>query len=127
MPTPPSEAEIEILQVLWQHGQSTVREIHELLDTKRKVGYTTTLTQVQRMVKKNFVEQHRSGKSHTFTALLSEEDVQGTLVQRLVDTAFKGSTANLLMHALGKGNPNQGELEALEAWLEAKRNEETDS
>ncbi len=119
----PSEAEIEILQVLWQHGRCTVRFIHEQVSQRREVRYTTTLKQLQRMVEKHFVQQHKTGKSHEYTALLPEQDVKGSLVQRLVNTAFKGSTADLLLHALGDSDPSEDELDALEKWLEKKRSE----
>lgn len=120
----PSDAEIEILQVLWQHGRCTVRFIHEQVAQRREVGYTTTLKQMQRMAEKGFVQQHKTGKSHEYTALLPEQEVKGSLVQRLIDTAFKGSTADLLLHALGGKSPSEDELDALEKWLEEKRKKE---
>jgi len=117
----PSGGEIEILQVLWQHGRCTVRFIHEQIASQRQVGYTTVLKQIQRMAEKGLVEQHKSGKSHQYTARLPEQDVKGSLVQRLIDTAFQGSTADLLLHALGDSEPSEDELDALEKWLEEKR------
>jgi BlaI family transcriptional regulator, penicillinase repressor len=122
MPASPSDAELEILQVLWRHGRCTVRFIHEQIATRREVGYTTTLKQLQRMTEKKFVQQHKTGKSHEYTALLPEQEVKGSLVQRLIDTAFQGSTQEMLLHALGQGKaPTDEELEALEAWIKQQR------
>ncbi len=117
----PTDSEIEILQILWQEGQLTVRAIHEQIAQRREVVYTTTLKQLQRMVDKGFVQQHKTGKSHEYSAILPEQQTKGSLVQRLVNTAFKGSTADLLLHALGDGQASDDELDALEKWLEEKR------
>ncbi len=122
MQTPePSEAEIEILQILWEHQPATVRFVHEQLSLKKEVGYTTTLKQMQRMTEKGLIVQHRTGKSHEFTAVIKENQVKGNLFQKLVDTAFQGSPMDLVLHALGKAEPSPEELNDLEAWLEARK------
>ncbi len=122
----PSDAELEILQVLWQIQPATVREVHDRIAAQREVGYTTTQKQMQRMVEKGFLAQHKTGRSHTFTALLREKQVKGSLFRRMVDTVFKGSSMELVLHALGDSDPSEEELEALEQWLQAKKQDDSD-
>jgi len=119
----PSEAELEILQVLWEIQPATVREVHQILDQKKSVGYTTTLKQVQRMLDKGLVSRTSQGKTHLYSATLEGGEVRGTVLSRLAETAFKGSAMSLAMHALGQSKPSEGDLEALEQWLESKRKE----
>jgi predicted transcriptional regulator len=122
MDATPTEAELEILQFLWKHAPATVRQVHEALAQTKQVGYTTTLKQMQRMTEKGFIAQHKTGKSHEYTAILQESAVQGSLLQHLVEIAFKGSTTDLLLRALGDDAPGEEELAALEAWLAAQKN-----
>ncbi|MEM9984940.1 MAG: BlaI/MecI/CopY family transcriptional regulator, partial [Bacteroidota bacterium] len=104
------------------HEPTTVRFIHEQISAKREVGYTTILKQMQRMVEnKGFVAQHKTGKSHTYTALIRDKQVKKSLFNRLVDTAFKGSKSELLLHALGEDSTSEAELEALEQWLSSQK------
>lgn len=120
----PSEAELEILQVLWEIQPATVREVHQVLDQKKSVGYTTTLKQVQRMLDKGLVSRTSQGKTHLYSATLEGGEVRGTVLSRLAETAFKGSAMSLAMHALGQSEPSEDDLEALEQWLESKRKEQ---
>ena len=86
----PTEKELEILHVLWSKGPSTVREINDLLSESREVGYTTTLKIMQIMFDKGLVERQKSGKTHIYKSVISEQDAQQSLVRQLVDSAFKG-------------------------------------
>lgn len=114
----PSDAELEILQVLWANEPATVRTVHEILEKKREVGYTTILKQMQRMYEKGMVERSKDGKQHLYTAVPREKEIQKTLLDDLVDRAFKGSAMDLVMHALGRDKTSPEELEALKKWLE---------
>ncbi|TAE55018.1 MAG: BlaI/MecI/CopY family transcriptional regulator [Bacteroidetes bacterium] len=117
----PSEAELEILQILWEHEPATVRFVHEHLSSKKEVGYTTTLKQMQRMTEKQLIRQHKTGKSHEFTALVRQNQIKGNLYRRLVDGVFQGSAMGLVLHALGQDEPSPEELAALEQWLAEKK------
>jgi predicted transcriptional regulator len=114
----PSDAELEILQVLWEHEPATVRTVFEILEKKRDVGYTTILKQMQRMYEKGMVKRDKDGKGHVYTAVPREEEIKKTLLDDLVDKAFKGSAMDLVMHALGRADTSPEELEALKKWLE---------
>jgi BlaI family transcriptional regulator, penicillinase repressor len=116
----PSEGEMEILQVLWQKQPASVREIHESLQSKKDVGYTTTLKQVQRMLDKGMLKRDDSDKIQTYTALLNEHETKARMVERLANTLFKGSAMDMVLHALGNTSTSSDELEKLKAWLTQK-------
>ncbi len=121
----PTDPELEILQVLWAHGQSSVRTINEALNQGRSkpLGYTTTLKQMQRMHESGMLTRTESGKSHLYKAAIHESEVQHRLLNRLVDTAFKGSALDMALHALGQAEVSSEELAQLQDWLEAKKKE----
>lgn len=113
----PSESELEILQVLWQNGESSVRNINEKLNEQRDVGYTTTLKIIQIMFDKGYVNKNTSQRSHTFTAKVKEKDIKGSLLDKFVKNTFKGSAKELVMHALGKYDTDQEELDEIKALI----------
>ena len=100
-PTPkPTQAELEILSVLWQRGPSTVREVHDVLGESRPAGYTTVLKLLQIMTDKGLVTRDESQHTHVYHARLGQDQTQSQLVTDLVERAFDGSAMNLVMHAL---------------------------
>jgi len=111
--TKPTEAELEILQVLWKEGGSTVRLINEILNARRDVGYTTTLKLLQIMEQKGLVEVDRSSRTHVYKALVKEEETQKQFVDQLLDLAFGGSAKKLVIQALGSKKTSQKELEEI--------------
>ncbi|RMG22881.1 MAG: BlaI/MecI/CopY family transcriptional regulator [Bacteroidetes bacterium] len=124
--TKPTNAELEILQVLWQHGPSTVRFVNDLLNKEKDVGYTTTLKLMQIMHEKGLVSRTKSGKTHIYTAQLSQEATQQQLVDKLLDTVFQGSAMNLVMQALGNRPSSQEEIQEIREFLdqlEAQQNQ----
>lgn len=121
----PTDAELEVLQVLWAHQPCSVRFIHEqMAESGREVGYTTILKQMQRMTEKEMVERHKEGKTHYYKAIPKETEIQQTLFQRLKNTAFKGSAMKMILHALGENKTSPEELETLQQFLAEKRKEE---
>lgn len=113
----PSEVELEILQILWELQPASVQTVHERILAKREVTYTTVLTFLQRMTKKKMVRRHKEGKTHFYEAVPKEAEVQESMFQRLMNTAYRGSAMKMVMHALGEGKVDQNELEALQQWL----------
>ena len=93
-------------------------EKKRIQENKKEVGYTTVLKQMQRMYDKGMVERSKEGKTHFYTAVPREKDVQKSLLDDLVDKAFKGSAMDLVMHALGRGKASEEELEELKKWLD---------
>ena len=118
----PTEAELEILQILWQKQPASVKVIHEILSQKKTVSYTTVLTQVQRLYdKKEILSRTKEGKTYLYRVLVDEDQVQDNLVKRLVTGAFRGSSMDMVLHALGQEKASLEDIEALEAWLEAQK------
>ena len=89
----PTDAELEILHVLWANGPSTVRQVYEALNQSRDIGYTTALKLMQIMYEKGLLARDEEARSHTYTANVSEEDTQRNLIDRFVETAFRGSAS----------------------------------
>jgi len=116
----PTNAELEILRVLWQRGASTVRDVHESLDHARPVGYTTVLKLLQIMVEKGLVRRDASPRSHVYTAVASQEATQRRLVADLVQRVFGGSTLGLVLHALESTPATGPELEQIRRLLDEK-------
>jgi predicted transcriptional regulator len=108
-PTPrPTDAELAILRVLWSSGPSTVREVHEMLP--HDSGYTTVLKMLQIMTEKGLVVRDESNRAHVYAARLSEQRTQRQLLGDLIDRAFGGSPAKLVMQALSASRASAEEL-----------------
>ncbi len=116
----PTESELEILNVLWQQGSATVREVHEKLALKKEVGYTTTLKLMQIMLNKGLVSREVSGKTHVYTAEVDKEKTQGQIMQRMIETMFNGSAMQMVMQALGNHKATKAELDMIRDYLDKK-------
>jgi len=114
----PTEAELEILQVLWHYGPSPVRFVNDKLNEQREVGYTTTLKLMQIMVDKGIAIRNTDQRSHIYEAAASEEATKTRLLDQFVDAAFNGSAMKMVMQALGQHQASQKELEEIKALIE---------
>lgn len=127
-PTPkPTEAELAILHILWARGRSTVREIHQVL-YRDQASYTTTLKLLQIMFGKGLVERDASQRAHTFQAAVSQDATQAHFVSDVLRRVFKGSSSQLVLHALGSAPPaTAGELADIRALLDRIEHEGSSS
>lgn len=115
----PTESELEILQVLWQNGPSSVRFVNDRLNEKREgVGYTTTLKLMQIMVDKSLAIRNTDSRQHIYEANVNEAVTQQDLLQKFVHTTFRGSASKLVMQALGNHDASKEELDAIKALIE---------
>lgn len=114
----PTESELEILQILWEKGNCTVRDVHEILTMNKEAGYTTTLKLMQIMHEKGLVKRDTTSKTHIYSALASQQKTQQHLVSRLIDNAFNGSAARMVMQALGNHQSSKDEIEAIKKYLD---------
>ncbi|KUG06723.1 BlaI/MecI/CopY family transcriptional regulator [Solirubrum puertoriconensis] len=119
----PTESELEILQVLWQQGPSTVRFVNDELSKRRDVGYTTTLKLLQLMHEKGIVTRDDSSRTHVYRAALREQETQGMLIDRLLDAAFGGSALKLVQQALGNRQTSREELDQIRNLLDSIDNQ----
>ncbi|WP_406823581.1 BlaI/MecI/CopY family transcriptional regulator [Pedobacter sp. KACC 23697] len=114
----PTEGEMEILQVLWQKGNATVREVHEAL-SKKDSGYTTTLKLMQILHEKGMVERDTTQKTHIYKALVSQDKTEKQLVNKMIDNVFNGSAARLVMQALGNHSASAAEIDEIKKYLDS--------
>jgi BlaI family penicillinase repressor len=114
----PTDSELEILNILWNKGPCTVRDVHEVLEKIKDAGYTTTLKLMQIMHEKLLLIRDSSNKSHVYTANVSQGKTQDQLVKRMIDNVFNGSASQLVMQALGHQKTNKAELEEIKKYLE---------
>ncbi len=114
----PTESELEILQVIWKKGQCTVRDVHEELIKSKDAGYTTTLKLMQIMHDKGLVERDTTSKTHLYKAVITREQAQSTALDKILDTVFKGSTADLVIQALGQHRASKDEIDAIKNYLQ---------
>ena len=98
--TKPTEAELSLLNILWQVGPATVRQIHENVSRKQKTGYTTVLKILQIMHEKSLVIRDETNRAHVYAAANSETYTQSSLIKDLIKKAFGGSTSKLVMRAI---------------------------
>lgn len=111
--TQPTDAELEILQVLWENGPSTVRFVNDRLNEKKNVGYTTTLKIMQIMHNKGILIRRKKERTHIYTPVLKKVETQSLLVDRLLKIAFSGSAGKLVLQALGGQKPSAEELKEI--------------
>ena len=119
----PTEAELEVLAVLWARGPSTVREVNELLDAQKPTGYTTTLKIMQLMNEKGLVLRDESSRSHVYRPRFSRERTQKTLIKQLLERAFNGSAAQLVLRALSNEQATPEELARIRVVLDEMEGE----
>jgi BlaI family penicillinase repressor len=117
----PTDAELAILRVLWERGASTVRQVHEALAGTRETGYTTTLKLMQIMADKGLVTRNETARTHVYTPVAGEEQTQHALVKDLVDRAFGGSAAALVLRALSAEGTSDAELQEIRQLIDDYR------
>jgi predicted transcriptional regulator len=121
MPNPPirpSDGELAILRVLWDRGPSTVRDVHGELSKSRDMGYTTVLKLMQIMVEKGLVARDESARTHVYRAAQGEASTQSCLLDDLLQKAFQGSAASLVVRALSSARAGDKELDEIQAYLD---------
>lgn len=122
----PSEGEMEILNILWAHGPSTVRLVNDELNKHREVGYTATLKTMQVMLDKGFLLRDDGQRSHLYQPAIQEHKIKKSLLERFLKTTFGGSTSKLVMQALGSEQTSKEELEKIQAYLDQLKEENHD-
>lgn len=120
----PTDGELEILSVLWEKENATVRTVHEELCKTKDAGYTTTLKLMQIMFEKKLVTRDSSNKTHIYTPAVTKQNTQQQFVNKIINNLFAGSSTDLVMQALGGHNATSAELQKIEdliAELKAKK------
>jgi BlaI family transcriptional regulator, penicillinase repressor len=116
----PTEAELELLRILWDKQPATVREIYDTLNQEKPSGYTTVLKLLQIMTGKGLVVRDEANRAHVYRAAMSQDTMQSTMLRDLSVRLFAGSAAQLAMHALAMEPASQNELNEIRALIERK-------
>ena len=117
----PTDAELEILNILWHNGPSTVRDVFDGLNRLRNTGYTTALKLLQIMSEKELVTRDETRRSHVYVAAVTRESVQLRLVDSLLNRLFDGSCAAMLAQALRTRQITASELDAMQRAIDELR------
>ncbi len=118
LPPRPTDSELSILRVLWERGPSTVRDVHDTLNTDGKTGYTTILKLLQIMTEKGLVVRDETERAHVYESSYGEQKTQRQLLADLAERAFGGSATKLVMQALFGRKANAAELNAIRELLD---------
>ena len=117
----PTEAELELLRILWEKEPATVREIYDTLNHERPSGYTTVLKLLQIMTAKGLVIRDEANRAHVYRAAISQDAMQSKILKDLSMRLFSGSAAQLALHALAMEPASQNELDEIRALIERRR------
>jgi predicted transcriptional regulator len=120
-----TDAEMEVLNILWHRGPSTVRDVHTVLTSLREIQYTTTLKALQVMTGKGLVKRDEASKAHVYEAAVDREQTQRKLVGDLVNRVFSGSAVGLMAGALSAKKASPEELAELRQLLDQAEKEST--
>jgi len=116
----PTAAELEVLQILWQHGPQTVRFVNdEINKAKDNVGYTTTLKIMQNMLDKGILNREIEDRAHIYSPAHPEEFTQSQLLKTFVDATYRGSATSLVLQALGNSQTTFEDLEKIKEMIKA--------
>lgn len=114
----PTESELEILSILWEKEFATVRDVHEIIQQSKEVGYTTTLKLMQIMHEKGLVSRNVDSKTHIYKACIEKEKAQEHYLGKMIKTLFSGSSSELVLQALGNHKPSQKDLLEIKELIE---------
>lgn len=127
LPIKPTDSELSILRILWDHGPATVRTVAEELGRERneETGYTTALKLLQIMHEKGLVTREEAGRSHLYSSAHSPDQIRGLVLRQVADKLFRGATADLAMHALTVQPATDDEMQRIRDLLDELESKET--
>lgn len=121
----PTGAELKILKVLWQSGSASVRDVHNVLAEQQDVFYTTTLKTMQVMVTKGLLNRDTSQRSHIYSPAVKRSNIEKNMVDSLLNSVFNGSTARLIVSAIGNSKPSPEELAEIKSLIDKLEEDDT--
>ncbi|OHB69085.1 MAG: transcriptional regulator [Planctomycetes bacterium RBG_13_63_9] len=123
----PTPGELEVLKILWQRGPSTVRQVMEQLNRRRRRAYTSVMSLLGVMTDKGLLARQRKGRAFLYRAKVDRERTLGRMVEDLLGRVFEGSAASLVVHLLDRSNPSPQELEAIRKAIHDYRKQQGDT
>lgn len=121
----PTPGELEVLKVLWEHGECTVREVMEALNRERTRAYTSVMSLMNVMTDKGLLLKRAEGRAYMYEANVEQTDTLGSMVGDLLGRAFEGSAASLVSRLLDQSNPDEEELNEIRQLIEDYRQGES--
>jgi len=109
----PTPAELEVLQIIWEDGPCTVREVMNFLKPKRPRAYTSVMSLMNVMAEKGLLNQKPKGRAFIYSAKVSRDTTQSSMLRDLLNRAFDGSANALVAHLLQQAEPNSEELDEI--------------
>ena len=119
----PTDQELEILKVIWQRGQASVREVYNDLLKQREIAYTTVLTMMGILERKGHLQKARGERAYVYCPVESQDETQQRMVKEFVDRVFNGSAGPLLVHLVADSAISKEELAEVESLVKQKRKE----
>jgi len=116
-PNDPTKSELEILQVLWENGPSNVRDVNTALNKQKEVNYTTTLKLMQIMAEKGIVTRDEAQMKHIYHVAETEQKTKAYLLEKFIDSMYKGSASQLVMQLLGNKKTSKKDLQEIKELL----------
>ena len=117
----PTPSELAILQVLWQKGSATVREVHDQLSSEKEVVYTTILKTMQLMVDRGMLKRTAKGRKHIYAPVVEEGETQDKLSDKFLNRTFGGSASKMVLRALGNYDATNEEIDEIKKILESNK------
>lgn len=115
----PTPAELEVLQILWNRGPSTVREVMNILNQRKKRAYTSVMSLLNVMAEKHLLNRESSGRAFMYSPRTGRDKTLGKLISDLLGRAFEGSTSKLVAHLLEEAEPTVQELDKIRGIIKA--------
>ncbi|MCR9117300.1 MAG: BlaI/MecI/CopY family transcriptional regulator [bacterium] len=114
----PTPAELEVLKILWEQGESSVRDVMEVLNNDRPRAYTTVMSLLNVMTDKELLQKRAKGRAHLYRPNVKQTDTLGGMIGDLLGRAFEGSASSLVSQLLDQTNPDEQEIEAIRRLLD---------
>lgn len=114
----PTKSELEILSVIWERGEATVREVHEIINAQKPTGYTTVLKLLQIMDEKNLVERDTTSRAHVYRAKIKRLDTGKQMLHEVLQKVFGGSALKLVQQVLETETTTAAELKEIRQMIE---------
>jgi predicted transcriptional regulator len=118
MSVQPTEVELQILNVLWEQGASTVRQVHQLLQKEKETNYATTVKMLVVMFEKGLVTRDQSVRPQVYKAAITRKSTQKRVLKNVVEKMFAGSASSLVLQALASGKTSEAELDEIQAMVD---------
>ena len=115
---PLGEAELELLQLVWETGPATVSEIHQRILATRQVAYTTVMTALRKLATKGYLDFTQQGNAYVYRTARPPQEVKYNLLSSILDKVFKGSPVDLVESLVSNESLSEKEVQEIRQLIE---------